>query len=278
VFGLRKIGKTSLLGRVQDLLDSDTSSGVNVTAFLRCNAARLRGGRWFAVVSDLIAQWTKRINDIAVNQGSKTQVRELRLPAVLATGRPAPTDSAVGEAFEKDVAKLMKAGRSLADARSIRFIAIFDEADRLYPSAPDAGWWKGDYFSLWDTLQSLRAGLDDPAELVYFLGGVNPSGVEAGSLVQRPNPLFELSKIFLSPLPRDESDSLLTGLGARVGLTFDDSALALAHDITGGHPWLLRKLGACSTKLIPTGLQGSRSAREQYGEYSSVLSQPSITT
>src|SRR5207247_5889319 len=35
VFGLRRIGKTSLLGRVRELLDSDRST-VNVTAFLRC--------------------------------------------------------------------------------------------------------------------------------------------------------------------------------------------------------------------------------------------------
>lgn len=86
--------------------------------------------------------------------------------------------------------------------------------------------------------------MDDPRQLVYVLGGVNPSGVELGALCDQPNPLFELAKMYLAPMPPPEARALLLGIGSRMGLAFDPDALALAHAISGGHPWLLRKLGS----------------------------------
>ncbi len=246
LFGLRKIGKTSLLRRIRELLESDPGS-TSVTALVVCNAARIKSGRWSAALVDLLEQWSRSINEASQAACLKTEVRGLKLPSLLGVGKPFPSDAAIAEAFEKDVQRILRAARSVAGASGsigVRLIAFFDEADQLYPTRPDAGHWRSDYFALWDTLQALKRGLDDPAELVYVLGGVNPAGTETGSLLDRPNPLFELSTLFLGPLPQDESESLLTGLGERIGLRFTSSALSRAYAITGGHPWLLRKLGS----------------------------------
>ena len=108
----------------------------------------------------------------------------------------------------------------------------------------------------WNTLQAIKRRLDDPDELVFVISGVNPSGVERGSLEDQPNPLYELQRSYLSPMPKAESDALLSGIGARMGLVFDKSALGKAYDIVGGHPLLLRKLGSAIHESIP-----NRSAR-----------------
>lgn len=54
----------------------------------------------------------------------------------------------------------------------------------------------------------------------------------------------------------NESQDLLQGLGSRIGLEFTPGATRAAHAITGGHPWLLRKIGSRIHKSTE-----SRSAR-----------------
>lgn len=246
MFGLRKIGKTSLVRRVRDLLVSDESA-VNVPALVQCNATRIKAGQWHVVLHDLVESWAEVVNSKSLSSGLQITVRPTKLSTLLADSRPAASDAAIADAFQKDFVKILKGARSIArasDASQVRLIALFDEADEIYPHREDSGHWKEDYFSLWNTLQTIKRGWEDPSELVYSLFGVNPSGVEAGSLLNRPNPLFELSKQYLQPLSRSEAGELMRGLGARVGLTFQDDAIDEIYSITGGHPWLLRKLGS----------------------------------
>jgi hypothetical protein len=255
VFGLRKIGKTSLLRRVKDLLDTDTGA-LYATAFLQCNATKYRSGRWHAVLLDLLSAWALSITRHAASLGLKTEARHEKLKGLLAPGKPNPTDAAVADAFERDFIKLLKAAKNIAAqsaSGTARLVAIFDEADELYPTRADAGYWREDYFSLWSTIQTVKRGLETPADLTFILGGVNPSGVESGAVLGRPNPLFELSSLYLKPLSREEATALLLGLGKRVGLVFEDGACQEAYAITGGHPWLLRKLGSQIHRSQPAG-------------------------
>lgn len=244
VFGLRKIGKTSLLRRVQGLLEADRSRVIG-TAFIQCNATKYRAGRWWDVVADIAEGWTESLQRRADAVGSKVSpgARKLRNEFEADSVDPA----GIAAAFEKDVEKLRRAARQIArdaGANSVRLVAILDEADELYPTNPSAGYWRRDYFELWNTLQTTKRGLDAPEDLVYVLGGVNPVGVEAGALLDRPNPLFELGTRYLGPLDEPESLDLLQGLGSRIGLQFTEASCRRAHDKTGGHPWLLRKLGS----------------------------------
>jgi hypothetical protein len=246
IFGLRKVGKSSLLRRVKELLDADSLT-FSVTALVLCNATRIKSGRWSVILGDLLHAWADGLNRRARRLDLKTEVREGKLATLLQPGKPAPTDAQLADAFQKDFQKLLKAAGSVAaaaGASDIRLIALFDEADELYPHRTDSGYWRDDYFALWNTLQTIKRGLDIPSQLVYMLGGVNPSGVESGALLSRPNPLFELSTIYLKPLTLAEARSLMVGIGTRVGLSFEEGALTAAYEISGGHPWLLRKLGS----------------------------------
>ncbi|KPA10412.1 ATPase domain protein, prokaryote domain protein [Candidatus Magnetomorum sp. HK-1] len=59
------------------------------------------------------------------------------------------------------------------------------------------------------------------------------------------NPLIDmLHSHFLSPLSQEENDTLMQTLGLKVGLTFTKEALDLIYEETGGHPSFSRVLGS----------------------------------
>jgi hypothetical protein len=246
LFGLRKIGKSSLLQRVKSLLDVDRTHIV-ATTMLQCNSTRLKAGHWWTVLNDLINGWATAIETRAAVEQSNVKPRVSKLAELIREKKRLADPASVADAFEWDFGKLLKAARQIAERKGledVRLVSVFDEADLLYPQLANAGAWRQEYFYLWNTLQSVKRGLDDPEQFTYILGGVNPSGVESGSLLGEPNPLFEMSLRYLGPLSLRESGDLLTSLGARVGFVFEEGAIARCFELTGGHPWLLRKLGS----------------------------------
>ena len=254
VFGLRKIGKSSLLGRVEDLLEMDESS-VSCTAFLLGNSAKLKSGRWWHAAQEMLTAWQTKLQRAASRANSKVHPKADRLND--AVGRKIVDISQLTDAFERDVLALLKASHALRKdlgRESARLVLFLDECDHLYPHLNDAGYWRSDFFVLWNTMQTIKRRLENPEELVYVFGGVNPSGVEQGSLLDQPNPLFETQRLYLTPMPRAEAGLLLGGLGKRMGLRFEEDAIDTIYKIVGGHPLLLRKFG---TAIHQSDLQRS---------------------
>lgn len=244
IFGLRKIGKSSLLGRLEDLLTEDDSS-ITATAFLIGNTTTLTAGRWWHLAQSLLATWQAKLQRLAGVLGSKVHAKAERLNNLVS--RKVVEEQMLASAFEKDVVGLLKAARALKDDAGrdqVRLIFLLDECDHLYPHLPTSGYWKSDFFAFWNTLQAIKRRLDSPEELVYVLSGVNPSGVEQGALEGQPNPLYEMQRLYLGPMNPPESNSLLTGIGDRMGLSFEEEALTETYKLVGGHPLLLRRLGS----------------------------------
>lgn len=244
VFGLRKIGKSSLLGRLEDLIEQDESA-IGVTAFLIGNSTRLKGGRWWDAASDAVLTWQGKLQRLATRLGSKVHAKAERLREAIDKKESDSRKLAI--AFEKDIGSLLKAAKALCktgDRDDVRLVLVLDECDHFYPHLVDSGHWRTDFFVFWNTLQGIKRSLESPEELVYVLGGVNPSGVEQGSLLNQANPLYETQRIYLGPMPAPEGHSLLSSLGGRMGLIFEESALESAYRLVGGHPLLLRRLGS----------------------------------
>lgn len=251
VFGLRKVGKSSLLGRVEELLYEDCSSAIG-TVFLLGNATRIKSGRWWHFAQDAVNGWSSSLQRVADTVGSRVRPKAERTNDLIKKNKF--DEARLARAFESDVHALIKASDALnreTEGGHGRLILFLDECDHLYPLSKGSGYWRRDYFVLWNTLQSIKRSLDDPGQLVYILSGVNPSGVEQGSIDGQPNPLYECERIYLTPMPRDEIASLLIGLGNRMGLMFEEDAISKVHELVGGHPLLVRRLGSAIHQLNP---------------------------
>ncbi len=243
IFGLRRIGKSSLLGRVEDLLEADPTS-VTATAFLLGNSTRVTAGRWWLLASDMLSAWQQKLSRFAATTDSKIRPKAESLSAAIKSNTS--DGRRLATAFEKDLRALLKAADALAresERPSARLVFFLDECDHLHPEHPHAGYWREDFFSFWNTIQGVRCSLEDPERFVYVIGGTRAAVVEHGTLLGQPNPLFETHPIFLRPMPANEAEALLTEIGGRMDLVFTKEAAEAAYSLVGGFPLLLRKLG-----------------------------------
>lgn len=244
ILGLRKVGKSSMLAKVDEALRVN-GDGAAATACLSAGSARLRNGRWWNALLDVVEQWREVLRKRVADANATFEIRAPHLQELVA--KKVIDAHRLENAFEKDVASLIRTIRALARVlgqQSARLILAIDDCDRIYPHLAGAGHWRTDFFFFWNTLQATRQRLESCSQLVVVLASGDPSGVEQGALLGEPNPLFETTKIYLRPMTSADAGVLLGSIGRRMGLRFDDAAIHRAYALVGGHPLLLRQLGS----------------------------------
>jgi hypothetical protein len=124
------------------------------------------------------------------------------------------------------------------DAKGRRLILILDEIEKLFPT-PDgrAG------FSGYDDLLSYLRGMSQKYEsLRIMVVGVNPHIAEAQLLGKSQNPMFGFFTIkYAPPMNFDEVKEMVKKLGKSSGVDFDRDCIQFLYDALGGHPFLTRK-------------------------------------
>ena len=252
VLGLRKIGKSSLLGRVEDLLRSQQDS-VSATVQVRGNAAKFKSGRWWHLAEAMLRGWIDSLSEKATATSSPVRPKA---EALARQQQQRPNDQqALAVAFERDCRGLLKAARAIAAAGGsdeARLVAFVDEYDHLAPDSPGAGHWATDYFTFWNMLQALKREDDVGPGLVFVFGGVNPSALERGELLDQPNPLYETQRLYLAPMTEPDAYLMMSAIGSRMGLTLDHAAVHEVYSAVGGHPLLLRRMGSAIHESLGT--------------------------
>ncbi len=251
ILGLRKVGKSSLLRRVEDSLLAD-GMALNAVARLDGNSSRVKGGRWWNAAADVLAGWETSLQRTADAFSSKIRPKAKEFGDAIA--RRVVDTARLASALERDVFALVKAGRALRAEMGrdvLRLILLVDECEHLYPHIEGAGSWRADFFAFWNTLVQIKERLENRSELIFIVAGSDSSGVERGSLVDQPNPLFGTNAIYLRPLNRDDSGALLKGVGGLMGITFALDAIEYIHSTVGGHPFLLRRFGSAMHRADP---------------------------
>lgn len=225
IFGLRKIGKTSLVNRLAQLVREDG----------RCFVAQIDLQRAAAIRSDVpYILWSigQAIFD------SHRRVRDVRGFRLFGQHRlflDIPDPEIVVELYDHDIQLLLSERR--------RKVVIFlDEIERILPpiSSPEA---QRNFVRLWRLLR----GLDQqfPGRLSYIISGTNPKCVEDAKIGAEDNPVYNyFTREYLAPLSLDETAELLVTIGRRIGLEWETHALSGSYAQTGGHPALLRALGS----------------------------------
>jgi tetratricopeptide (TPR) repeat protein len=229
VFGLRKMGKSSLMRYMQPLMPCPTA-----WVYLRAGTEPL------TLYQEILGKWQA---DAESKSALGKWAHELGLTGVTLNAAN-PSDS-FKETF---TATLDRICGETPDAR----LAVFlDEIDQFMP-APDA-----DSVVLEKYLAVMRV-LRDLTQvdrrLSLMVAGVDPAVNRRNKWGPAQNPFFQLVREeFLQPLLPEDLALMVRTIGSRVELSYSDAATDYIADCSGGHPFLARRL--CSVAYAMRGSQ-----------------------
>jgi hypothetical protein len=224
LFGLRKVGKTSVLKTWASRLRSlDGDNYVTVICDLESLPSLPE-----PVAPGLVRMLSKRIRDELKERGFRT--REVaELPA-----------TASADEFKEALENLL---RKLA-REDVQIVLGLDEIEYLCPP----GLIEGDLAEgqeVTRVLSILRSISQQESNFMFGVAGLASAVLESGYLFGRPNPLFSWARPYhLSFLEPAESTSLIVELGRRMGVDWDQEAVLAVCLASGGHPYLLRDLAS----------------------------------
>lgn len=235
LFGLRKVGKTSVARSIADSIDSQWL----VTAqhkWMPPRSVRVAQGR-IVVWLDLQGLTDRTGSGLA---GRLSDLLRLRLGTVPVSPRSARGASPMGE-----FAALLE----YCVSRRLFVCFILDEQDLLFSdgrSSQPGG--VGEVFAV------LRAHAQHTGLCSVLLIGRDPRWLQAPTMegVTSPTPGWVRTR-WLAPLAREEADGVFRHIAARTGLEAHEETLALVYAWTGGHPFLLRQFGSAFWQVIAPG-------------------------
>lgn len=228
LFGLRKVGKTSLMRGLTDWWDP--ASGLEQAA-----DGPTAGGSGIAVVVDA-GTVIERTADALAGE----LLRALNRRQVVAGARPflAPDSGLVA---------WKAAGEAVLDGGNPLCVVI-DEYDLLFEGEGGEGAFSGlgTFFRLLRGWAQTRQG-----RLSLLLIGRDPSYLANPQLDGVTSPLAAwFTPFWIGPLSRDKSTELLRKLGSRIGISVGPRTADLAFELTGGHPLLHRQYGSALRSVI----------------------------
>ncbi len=218
IFGLRRIGKTSLMLQLADRLRLRPDV---VPVFIDLEVGDTRH-----VAHRIGEELTKALAD----RGSLTerQARQaLRLPE---------------DWFDQDarvlIARVADSVRGLLTSgvlRDHRLIVMLDEAESLLPTPETPVEHAIDLF------RALRGVSQETGRLNLVLAGVNATPTESPLLRGADNPLFgSLAVRYLGPLRPEECNEMIRKIGRRMQVRWDGRAVERLTEYVGAHPLLAR--------------------------------------
>lgn len=217
LFGIRKVGKTSLINRVISLARDAGSPRV---AMVDCSMRRFNS----LSAADALRSLAK-VSKLAVHQGY----------------------AHISDAMKRSDKELVPLFQDLWQKGERRpLLIVFDEVDYITPDSPAAPHWREQFNHFWREFRVLvqeaqRQGLP----IAVLISGVSSrcfrleqiGGVENAALHLVPEE-------YLSPFARGASDAMLKDLGKRCGLNCDHPSRELIAKICGDFPFWMRM--ACS--------------------------------
>ena len=232
LYGLRKVGKTSIVRNLSD-------------------AARQKGIPYYFVHIDLLSAPPSNRSYVyllwVIAQQLQAQVSN---DATRPLGpRPFGRTSRLDEikdvkAFEVGLDSNIRAVAKHLNERRGRIVVVIDEIELLFPLSDV----RDGFVGYEDFLGYLR-GLSQNNALSVIVVGVNPNISEAQFLGRgRRNPMYGFfSNRYAGPMSLDEVREMIKTLGRSSGVRFEGDAIDSLYAVTGGHPALTRKY--CSSLI-----------------------------
>ncbi|WP_119072064.1 cold shock domain-containing protein [Aggregatilinea lenta] len=232
VFGLRKIGKTSLLKEIQRRLNT----GGDVSVFI--DLLRIPAGTancdwlYWKLSNELHNQVTTRFKRYNAIKNLKWY-----LGGRFDNYFEIPERFSVANAFDADLNTLLVTLSQLNTTPIPRVVLLFDEIERLLPLHGAGGL---DGFV--EFLGYFRGTNQESDGITVIVAGANAAITEMSQFNGRDNPVFNFFReIYLPLLEKNECDTMIRELGRGMGIHFNDDALECIYRLTGGHPFFARQ-------------------------------------
>ena len=242
LFGLRRIGKTSVLNLLRRRVEQDNGAVV----YFDCTQCHHQ--RWNSFLHQIVQDIRKKYASSGPDAVDVCLPEEFSLPEK--SSRYNEPKAAIS--FEEDLKSLY---RGLGEKR---ILLIFDEIESIsYDTSPSQHWREGsDALFFWQTIRAVFQ--KDSALFSFVIAGVNPSCVEEAKICGFDNPLFNgLTPQYISLFDLEDVRDMVGGIGGYLGLRFREEIFTNLIDDYGGHPFLIRQV--CSQ--INSDVLGRREPR-----------------
>jgi hypothetical protein len=209
VFGLRKVGKTSLVFRVKRIIEGE---GTGFLCYFDLEDQDLYQMRWWGLL-ERIARGLPKGN-----------VKEDF------------TEENASRKFRDALTRSHKANPKQ------KIIIALDEIEHISPGLRMRAHWDNDFIELWKTLRAIQ---NDNRHVSFLICGVNGTVIETPTYQGHDNPVFSMAqKRYVPTFSVEEIGTMVRTLGRFMGLVFEDKCFQYLKDMYGGHPLITRQ--ACS--------------------------------
>jgi tetratricopeptide (TPR) repeat protein len=241
VYGLRKVGKTSLL---QESRRRSAEVG-NIVVYI--DLLRLPSDvtdcRWlYWRIANALKEESRTLSE------QYPTIRDLkwRLAGVFQDFQDIPDRFSVATSFDADVSRFIDAIRILPITPRPKIVLLLDEIERLLPSSLG----KSDFTGFFDFFSYMRGLNQERPEFILIVTGANASLTETAQFDYRDNPVFNFFKeVYLQHLEPRECARMIRTLGMGMGLRFTEPAMFTVYKLTGGHPFFARQLCSYISEL-----------------------------
>lgn len=228
IYGLRKMGKTSLVYQLRDeKLQGDAVAYVDLQALQMSQDIH---PLYYQLERDLYIRLSTRDTSFANLLTLGKYERYSTLPI---------THEHIPLIFAEDMRALLD-DLSEGKITSIRrIVIILDELERILPVSGQNG--IQGYLEFFGLLRGLMQTERYRGFLSSVVVAANASISEHGYWEDRENPVFALYKTeFLKPFSAEECNDMVKTLGRGMSIRWEDEALQAVFTETGGHPFLTR--------------------------------------
>lgn len=228
IFGLRKIGKTSLVREVANKLESDSSR------FSRVCYIDLQKYALYPSMDRLLFDIGR---DLLGRTGTKYQKWLSAVVNFYSQGYlTQPKDSTTAR-FADDVSTVCNTFGSQKDST---LVLILDEIEYLVGTQVHAGFPNGiSFMRMW------RGLCQQYPCISTAIVGVNSTIIETPMFQGVENPLFKFFKSFYLPnLPPEETKDMVKTIGRKIGISWEYDCHDFLYENLGGHPFLTRQFCA----------------------------------
>lgn len=237
LFGLRRIGKTSVLNLLRQRIESAHGAAI----YFDCS--QYHNLRWNEFLQQIIKETKEKFQSDDDYNGCKLPNsftlnefnNELRY-----------SEGYAKKNFEDDIISIYRA------LGNTRILLIFDEIESIgFDTSPSDHWKKGtDALNFWQAIRSIIQ--KNRSFLSFIISGVNPHCIEISHISGIDNPIFScLSPSYISLFDYSDTKEMVNTIGKHLGLEFEEEIISRLTDDFGGHPFLTRQI--CShinTRII----------------------------